>query len=326
MLLVAFVIVVAAESYGTASQAADTEASRIDHLYEVADFAPDAQRQRIQAAAVCYTRAVHAHEWPAMADGGGTSPKVSVWSSRFRTSFKELVASPDERFSLLSHADDDRSTARHARLARLAEATPAIPTVVYWFMVVSLAATIGAFAYGLPEKRGRGHLILMGALAILFTGSLLLIQDIDRPFDGQIRITDTARATPPTTSPPTTTATTPAPHSPPTAADCPSPPPHAADRWAHGSFGDARERPVWTPAPSAKTIARYGRVDLLCIDELGYLELDRRAEMLFQVVTEREEKNSVAIASNESFGKAHLFRRTCARQRRNGTGSALLGG
>ncbi|NUU23734.1 MAG: ATP-binding protein [Streptomycetaceae bacterium] len=52
-----------------------------------------------------------------------------------------------------------------------------------------------------------------------------------------------------------------------------------------------------------KTIARYGRVDLLCIDELGYLELDRRgAEMLFQVLTEREEKNNVAIASNESFG------------------------
>ncbi|MFD9040858.1 IS21-like element helper ATPase IstB [Streptomyces bottropensis] len=51
-----------------------------------------------------------------------------------------------------------------------------------------------------------------------------------------------------------------------------------------------------------KTIARYGRVDLLCIDELGYMELDRHgAELLFQVLTEREEKNSVAIASNESF-------------------------
>jgi DNA replication protein DnaC len=33
------------------------------------------------------------------------------------------------------------------------------------------------------------------------------------------------------------------------------------------------------------------------------LELDRRgAELLFQVLTEREENNSVAIASNESFG------------------------
>lgn len=52
-----------------------------------------------------------------------------------------------------------------------------------------------------------------------------------------------------------------------------------------------------------KTIARYGRVDLLCIDELGYMELDRRgAELPLQVLTEREEKNSVAIASNESFG------------------------
>lgn len=48
----------------------------------------------------------------------------------------------------------------------------------------------------------------------------------------------------------------------------------------------------------SKTIARYGRVDLLCIDELGYMQLDRRgAELLFQVLTEREEKASVAIAS-----------------------------
>jgi DNA replication protein DnaC len=52
----------------------------------------------------------------------------------------------------------------------------------------------------------------------------------------------------------------------------------------------------------SKTIARYGRVDLLCIDELGYMQLDRRgAELLFQVLTERAEKALVAIASNESF-------------------------
>ena len=52
----------------------------------------------------------------------------------------------------------------------------------------------------------------------------------------------------------------------------------------------------------SKTIARYGWVDLLCIDELGYMQLDRRvAELLFQVLTECEEKASVAIACNESF-------------------------
>ena len=65
-----------------------------------------------------------------------------------------------------------------------------------------------------------------------------------------------------------------------------------------------------------KTINRYGRVDLLCVDELGYMELDRRgAELLFQVLTEREEKASVAIASNESFSgwtKTFTDPRLCA--------------
>ncbi len=65
-----------------------------------------------------------------------------------------------------------------------------------------------------------------------------------------------------------------------------------------------------------KTINRYGRVDLLCVDELGYMELDRRgAELLFQVLTEREEKASVAIASNKPFAK-----RTCSRQHVPGSG------
>jgi DNA replication protein DnaC len=54
----------------------------------------------------------------------------------------------------------------------------------------------------------------------------------------------------------------------------------------------------------AKTIARYGRLDLLCCDELGYLHLDPRgAELLFQVITEREEKASIAVASNAPFSE-----------------------
>ena len=66
----------------------------------------------------------------------------------------------------------------------------------------------------------------------------------------------------------------------------------------------------------SKVIARYGRIDLLCLDELGYLSLDRRgAELLFQVLTEREERASVAIATNEPFSAwANTFNdpRLCA--------------
>jgi len=39
----------------------------------------------------------------------------------------------------------------------------------------------------------------------------------------------------------------------------------------------------------------------------------RGAELLFQILTEREERSSVAVASNLPFSKAHRFARTCAR-------------
>jgi DNA replication protein DnaC len=65
-----------------------------------------------------------------------------------------------------------------------------------------------------------------------------------------------------------------------------------------------------------KLINRYGRVDLILVDELGYLQLDRRgAELLFQVLTEREERTAIAIASNEPFSswtKTFTDPRLCA--------------
>lgn len=54
----------------------------------------------------------------------------------------------------------------------------------------------------------------------------------------------------------------------------------------------------------SKLVARYGRVELLLLDELGYVALDARgAELLFQILTEREERSSVATASNLPFSE-----------------------
>jgi DNA replication protein DnaC len=59
----------------------------------------------------------------------------------------------------------------------------------------------------------------------------------------------------------------------------------------------------------SKLVARYGRYDLLCLDELGYVHIDDRgAELLFQVITEREERASIAIATNHPFSEwGHTF-------------------
>ncbi|MFH9980969.1 ATP-binding protein [Streptomyces sp. NPDC017179] len=62
------------------------------------------------------------------------------------------------------------------------------------------------------------------------------------------------------------------------------------------------------------------------MDEFGHLDLDTTgAKLLFQAFTEREERRAIAIASNAPFSKAHMFRRTCARQCLNSTGSKWRG-
>lgn len=54
----------------------------------------------------------------------------------------------------------------------------------------------------------------------------------------------------------------------------------------------------------SRVLGRYARLDLLCLDELGYVSLDSRgAELLFQIITEREERASIATASNSSFSE-----------------------
>jgi DNA replication protein DnaC len=54
----------------------------------------------------------------------------------------------------------------------------------------------------------------------------------------------------------------------------------------------------------SRVVGRYGRLDLLCLDELGYVQIDPRgAELLFQIITEREEKASIAIATNLPFSE-----------------------
>jgi DNA replication protein DnaC len=54
----------------------------------------------------------------------------------------------------------------------------------------------------------------------------------------------------------------------------------------------------------SKVIGRYSRLDVLCLDELGYVHIDDRgAELLFQVITERDERASIAVASNHPFSE-----------------------
>jgi DNA replication protein DnaC len=54
----------------------------------------------------------------------------------------------------------------------------------------------------------------------------------------------------------------------------------------------------------ARVVGRYSRIEVLLVDELGYLALpDGAAELVFQVISERNERGSLIVTTNLPFGE-----------------------
>jgi DNA replication protein DnaC len=64
----------------------------------------------------------------------------------------------------------------------------------------------------------------------------------------------------------------------------------------------------WVEAKDARelgrVVGRYSRLELLVLDELGYLPLTKAdAELLFQVLSERHEHRALVLTTNLPFGE-----------------------
>jgi hypothetical protein len=187
VLFLAFVLVDSSASYSRAAQAAVAEADVVDHMFELAAYSPEPQRQRIEGAVVCYARAILAYEWDQM--DRGRSPVASVWSTRIRDTFAQIKEVDSGVFQMLVDADRARSTARRDRIV---EETSSTPTTVTALMIITLALSLGAFAFGLPRRNNRGHVVVLAAVTLVLCGALLLIHDLEHPFSGPTHIAATA--------------------------------------------------------------------------------------------------------------------------------------
>jgi hypothetical protein len=191
-ILLAFVMVEALSTYGRAREHAGAEARIVDEAAEAAARLHDRDLGReLQADFVCYARAVRVQEWPSMAFSGDRSAAVGVWTGDIERILGDIRrGGGDDELDRLIDFDHDRGD---ARLARLAEADPSLPTGLNWLMLGSIVVSIFGLAMFMKTDSGRRtNLAVLLIFGVLVGGTLITIVDLDRPFDGFNAIEPTA--------------------------------------------------------------------------------------------------------------------------------------
>ena len=180
--LLAFVVLVAFQSFNEGKSGAESEAVSVVALFRTAAFFDRRARETLQAEIACYARAAVA-EWPSMRDGG-QSRLVDIWVARMqRTSSQLPLDSPtaEAAFTRFLEEEDERT---HGRRERLAEGRPVVSTPV-WFTLA-----LGALAVLLPAllfaDRRELFLVqgsLLAAMATIVVAGLVLVWFLDHPYE-----------------------------------------------------------------------------------------------------------------------------------------------
>jgi hypothetical protein len=191
-LVLAFVLVQTFSSYQDASDAAGDEAGAVSAEAQAASLLPPPVGPNVVVSLRCYARAVAGPGWSALERTRHTSPIVDTAETKVEAAVaqaEQAGANATVTAQLLS-ANRDRAAARRVRLA---EATPSVPGIVTALLIGSVALIVGATA-ALTDRRIRPSLrwSILGLTAVIFTATLLVILDLDRPFGGVATISPSA--------------------------------------------------------------------------------------------------------------------------------------
>ncbi len=183
--VLAFVILLALQSYQRARDGSSVEAIAVTELHSVADLFQAPSRDRLHGGLVCYARAVIEDEWPAMREGR-SSELVQSWIDKLGREF--AIADPHGARQETAYAQwfDLQSQRREGRRERLAEAAPFVPLPLWFVLGIGASLTI-AYMCAQADRR-EGVLIQsipVGFVTALMTAGLLVVFFLDHPYAGE---------------------------------------------------------------------------------------------------------------------------------------------
>lgn len=180
--MLAFVILLALQSYQRAREGSSVEAIAVNELHSIAAVFQPPTSDHLQGGLVCYARAVIEDEWPAMRDGR-SSELVQSWIDKLGREF--AITDPHGARQETAYAQwfDEQAQRREGRRERLAEASPFVPLPLWFVLGIGASLTI-AYMCAQADRR-EGVLIQsipIGFVTALATAGLLVVFFLDHPY------------------------------------------------------------------------------------------------------------------------------------------------
>ena len=181
--ILAFVILLALQSYHNARQMAAQEAVAVTQLYRTSALLPAPAASVLLGELRCYGRAVAEDEWSIMEDG-----RESALVQRSLDEMGLAIASvtpSDTRegtaYGQWFERDTDR---REGRRGRLIEAQPLVPAFLWIVLALSAVLVVGyALLFADPRESRVLQAIMTGSLTAVIALGLLVVSHLDRPYN-----------------------------------------------------------------------------------------------------------------------------------------------
>ena len=175
---------------GTADLTVDQEAGALANLYALAPGLPDPQRSQLQTLARSYADAAIHSDWPRMREGKSPDRTFAINTQMWNTVMSVKSQSPAE-LAAHDHVVAQLTTLSGLRRERLLQSESHLPGVLWCVLLAGAALTIASCCM-FGSESNRLHALQVFAFSFLIALALAAIADLNRPFQGSVRVGDLA--------------------------------------------------------------------------------------------------------------------------------------
>lgn len=188
--LLAFVVVTVWEQFTDAENQVNKEVSHLVNIYRNADAFPDTIKVRMKKSVVNYMQIAVDKEWEAMADNKVSEEAKNAYLNIWSIHMKYNPATEHEKF-WYAETIKELNILAETRRYRIDCIYYDIPTFMWFVLFVGAFFTISfGYLFGVknPYSQAIMILILSGVICLI----LILIDALEHPFSGLIKVSDNA--------------------------------------------------------------------------------------------------------------------------------------